>query len=436
MTKTTYADLLQISVPVTLVQFTASLLLVTDTFMIKTFAPEALATLGGGNGIFLFAQFSVVAAMFSIDGYIAFAVVRDDPETHREILGTSMFLAIILGLLCVFAAAILFLGWQGGDKRQIAIYILMMSLSLPFFLVFLVFQKFWISRGESIQMFQINLFGLALNALADVVLLHLLLTEPDSALSIALATVVLRMSALTAVLWYTLARLGKADTFRIFLPTPHGRTLRKLSSLSLSTGLNGVLDSATMLLLSLGAIHYGTYAMEISQYAITLSLVLFPLYIGIGNAATILVGGALGQGQLSVARIIAWRALKLASLFAAVATALILGTVLTRYARIETELALVLLCVAAYQWADAIQAVGAGILRASNFGTPQVLANALAFYGVGPLILVICLLLNFEFLGLWVTFSLAIITTGFFHYLLYLKWSWHWIESDAGSQHS
>lgn len=427
MTQGAVHEILKISVPITMVQFLASLFLITDTVVTGLFAPGALAALGGGNGIFLFAQFTMVAAMFAVDGFMAQASGKTDLPDLRNVVGSAMVYALALGSLCVLMSLAMLVIWSDDATRAVAEYVFVSALSLPFYLAFLVFQKFWNSLGATRQMLHVNIAGVVTNAVTDVVLITSIAAAPQSAMPIALATVAARIAMLGLVIVYSLRNLPERAMIRWFMPKASSGTLKPLLRLGASTGGNGIVDSATFLLLSLGAIYFGATAMQISQYAMTLGLALFSMYFGVANAATILCGRALGRKNFKDAQNIAQVSLRIASLFAAVPTCLIVGAAAILYHNGQLQLAIVLLCVASYQLGDAVQAVGSGILRSSNIGAPQFIANTVAFYVVGPLVLVACLWADLAFLAIWFAFAAAVNATGLFHFCLYRNWHRQWV---------
>jgi MATE family multidrug resistance protein len=436
VTRFAYAELLRLSVPITLAQFSASLLLVTNSLVVTMFAPDHLATLGGGNGIFLFAQFVLVAVLFSQDGFIAQAAGKRSSARLRRVMRTSFSMAVWLGFAAVAAAAALWLGFRGTQREAVGEYVVIMTLSLPLYLVFLVVQKFWNAQGEAGHFAKLGGASLAVNAVAAVALVAPVQGAGLGANGIAWATVVMRLVLLGLGVHYTVRRLGWSHVRSLFGFGHDTAVLVGMAKLGVWAGLNGALDSATLLLLSLAAMHFGPEAMAINQHAMTLGLALFPVYWGISSAATILVGRAIGSGDLPAARRVAQRSLLLAFAAALAVSSILSALVLMNASRLSSQFVLVLLCVAAYQWADSVQTVASGIMRASNIGAPQIVANAVSFYLLGPAYLLVCALLGLGFIGVWVAFALAIVSTGIAHYMLYLRWDRHWIFGRQGAGHA
>lgn len=436
MNKFAYTELLRLSVPITLAQFSASLLLVTNSLVVTMFAPDHLATLGGGNGIFLFAQFVLVTVLFSQDGFIAQAAGERSDAAMQRVMRTSFSIALWLGLAAVVAALALWLGLRGTEREEVGEYVAIMTLSLPLYLAFLVVQKFWNAQGGAGHFAKLGVVSLAVNALAAVALVAPVHGAGLGANGIAWATVMMRLVLLGLVVHHAVRRLGWSR-MRFLFGFGHDKVLlASMAKLGLSTGLNGALDSATLLLLSLGAMHFGPEAMAINQHAMTLGLALFPVYWGISSASTILVGRAIGSGDLAAARRAARRSLLLAFAVGLAVSGVLSALVLGNAWRMGSQFVLILLCVAAYQWADSIQTVASGIMRASNIGAPQIVANAVSFYVLGPAYLLVCALLGLGFTGVWVAFSLAIVSTGIAHYMLYLRWDRQWIFSRHEADHA
>lgn len=427
-----YGDLLHISIPITLTQFAGSLLLVTSSMVVTAFAPDQLPILGGGNGIFFFAQFVLVSILFALDGYIAQAAGQDADDALTSVMNTALSFSQTIGFIAVLAAGILWGALAGTKSEAMGEYVFAMALSLPFYMAFLVVQKFWNASGGSRYFLLLGVVSLVVNAVTSLALVHPVRGLGLGANGIAWATLVMRVMVLVLAMHYTFRRLGWQRTQRWFRPGHDRGVFTGILRLSLSTGLNGALDSATFLILSLGAIHFGLEAMAMNQHAMTLGLALFPVYWGISSASTILVGRAIGAGNLASALGIARQAMLLAVLVGFSISGVLALTILANAAHLGPRLTVVLLCVAGYQWADSIQAVASGIVRASNIGTPQIYANAVSFYLLGPVYLVLCLLLGLGFAGVWIAFSMAIVSTGVVHYLLYLRWRTCWVLNSLG----
>lgn len=436
VTRLAYAELLRLSVPITVAQFSSSLLLVSSSFVVTLFAPGHLATLGGGNGIFLFAQIVLVTMLFAQDGFIAQAAGDGGDATMQRVMRTAFTSAVWLGVFAIAAAAALWLAFRGTERQAVGEYVVIMALSLPPYLVFLVVQKFWNAQGGAQHFAKLGVVSVGVNGVAAVALVEPAHGAGLGANGIAWATVVMRLVLLCLVVRHTVKHLEVSRVRRLFGFGHDNALLASMAKLGLSTGLNGALDSATLLLLSLAAMHYGNEAMAINQHAMTLGLALFPVYWGISSASTILVGRAIGSGDLRGARQAAQRSLLLAIAVGSAVTGILAVLVLGNAWRLGPQFVLILLCVAAYQWADSIQTVASGIMRASNIGAPQIIANAVSFYLLGPAYLLVGLLLGLGFSGVWLAFSLAIISTGIAHYALYRRWYRHWIFSRHGAGHA
>src|SRR5262249_1176502 len=141
--------------------------------------------------------------------------------------------------------------------------------------------------------------------------------------------------------------------------------------------------------------------------------------LGIGSAAAIRVGHAVGSGDIRAAARAGWMALSLGAGFM-LCSGLVLFFFRRPIARIYSPQAAVvasgatlLLVCAVFQLFDGLQVVATGALRgAGNTRTPM-LANLIGYWAAGlPLGALLCFKLNFGAIGMWAGLCLALIMIG------------------------
>jgi MATE family multidrug resistance protein len=134
---------------------------------------------------------------------------------------------------------------------------------------------------------------------------------------------------------------------------------------------------------------FGTVPVAAHQVAINLASLTFMVPLGISGAATVLVGHAVGRGDVPAARRAAWAALVCGSVFMA-GTALVMLAAPRPLAALYTAdagviaLASVLLPIAgAFQIFDGLQVVSLGILRGAGDTRAPFLIGMLGFWLLG-----------------------------------------------------
>jgi MATE family multidrug resistance protein len=138
--------------------------------------------------------------------------------------------------------------------------------------------------------------------------------------------------------------------------------------------------------------------------------------LGIGSAAAVSVGHAVGAGDGGRARRAGWLALGLGTGFMLLAAVVYLGLpgpLVALYTRDPQVMALgrrLLWVVAAFEIFDGIQTVSTGALRGLGETRVPMLANLVGYWVLGlPLGLTLCFVLGWGIYGLWIGLLAALI---------------------------
>lgn len=187
------------------------------------------------------------------------------------------------------------------------------------------------------------------------------------------------------------------------------------------------LPAASQLLAEIGAFTLATFligklgALSLAGHQIALNVASFTYMVplGIGSAAAVRVGQAVGAGDVRAASRSGWTALLFGVCFMA-CSGLTLFFFSHPIARIYTpELAVVrsgaalLIVAAVFQLFDGLQVVATGALRgAGNTGTPM-LANLIGYWAIGlPIGGFLCFKAGFGAVGMWIGLCLALVLIG------------------------
>jgi MATE family multidrug resistance protein len=170
-----------------------------------------------------------------------------------------------------------------------------------------------------------------------------------------------------------------------FAAAPLARTLR----LGLPIGIQSSVEFSTFASITVFAGWFGPEAIGGHQVAINLASLTFMVPAGIGGAASVLVGHAIGEGDASHARRVAASALLLGAGFMAV-MALVMLAIPGVFARAYTSvpgvvaIAVALIPIAGvFQVFDGSQVVAAGVLRGAGDTRAAMLSNVLGFWLIG-----------------------------------------------------
>jgi len=190
----------------------------------------------------------------------------------------------------------------------------------------------------------------------------------------------------------------------VFARGPLGRTAR----IGLPIGIQSSIEYLTFATITVLAGWFGADSLGGHQVAINIASVTFMVPMGFGSAAAVLVGRAIGSGDMPHARRVATSALICGAGFMALCGALMLiaPAALARfYTSVPSVMtvAIALIPIAgAFQIFDGLQVVSAGVLRGAGDTRTPMLVNLLGFWVLGiPVSLTLGFGLKLGVVGLW-----------------------------------
>jgi MATE family multidrug resistance protein len=224
-----------------------------------------------------------------------------------------------------------------------------------------------------------------------------------SALAIAASRFTM-LAALLAFSWHELAPVLRPWRRHAGEPWALLRTLR----IGLPIGAQNSIEFTTFALISVFAGWFGAHAIGGHQVAINLASLMFMVPLGVGSAASVLVGRAIGEQDFAHARRVAASAILCGAGFMA-ASAVALLAWAGPFARAMTSVADVLAVATAlipiagvFQVFDGVQVVSAGALRGAGDTRAPLVANLLGFWLVGiPVSLLLGFRAGLGVVGLW-----------------------------------
>jgi MATE family multidrug resistance protein len=192
--------------------------------------------------------------------------------------------------------------------------------------------------------------------------------------------------------------------------------LRQLAGLGLPAGGQVLLEVGAWNTVTLFAGRLSAVALAAHTIVFNYGSLSFMVPLGIGSAAAVSVGHAVGAGDGARARRAGWLALGLGTSFMLLAAMVYLGfpvALIALYTRDPQVMALgsrLLLIVAAFQIFDGIQTVSTGALRGLGETRVPMLANLVGYWVLGlPLGLTLCFVLRWGIYGLWIGLLTALI---------------------------
>jgi MATE family multidrug resistance protein len=383
-----------LALPVVVVQLGMMLMGVVTTVMVGHVSATDLAAAALGNLCFVWLVMLGWGTLMALDPIVAQAHGADDRESVARGVQRGLVLAAGLGaltaLLFLPVRSVLVLLRQPADVVPLAARYVEVSIAgiFPFFCFLVLRQSLQaMSRMRAIV---VTILGAnVLNAALGWALIFGHLGSPAlGAVGAGLAATVSRFALALGLL--VLAWRGLRP---LLLPVRREAldrvALARMVRLGLPIGLQMQLEYGIFALVALLMGRLGTVPMAAHQIALTVASVTFMVPQGIGGAAAVLVGQAIGAGDGSRARRAAAAALGAGAAFMLLC-GLALMTLPGPMARLfSTEapvlaVATLLLPIAGvFQVFDGIQVVSIGVLRGVGDTRAPVILNVLAFWLVG-----------------------------------------------------
>lgn len=425
--------MITLAFPLVLVQIGLMAMGVVDTIMVGHVSARVLAAVALGNLYFFNVVVLSMGTLMALDPVVSQAIgARDGAAVTRAVqrgVVLSLLLSVFTALLMLPVHTVLVL-----TRQQPAIIVdtaAYVYISIPGalpFLLFVVFRQTLQALHRAAPIVWTLIGANALNAALNWVFVYGNLgSAPLGAPGSALATMVSRWVmalALLALAWPTL---------RVYLAPFRRETwqlvpLARLLKLGVPIGLQMLLESGAFGAIGLMMGMLGTTEMAAHQIAITLAALTFMVPLGVGAAAAVRVGRAVGAGDEARARQAARAAFACGMGFMAL-TALIfltvprfLASLFTADAAVIALAGLLIPVAGVFQVFDGVQAVGAGVLRGLGDTRAPLLGMIFGYWFIG---LPVSILLGFRTplraAGLWWGFVASLSLVALF---LFLRTRW------------
>jgi MATE family multidrug resistance protein len=396
---------------------------IVDTIMVGKLGPAAIGAVALGNAVYFTPVLFCFGLLLGLDTLVSQAYGRQDHDDCHRWLAQGIYLACILTvplMLLLFAASYGFapFGIQPEVAVPAAAYLRILTWgTLP--LVLYGGTRRYLQGVGQVRIISITIVaGNLLNWFANWVLIYGKLGFPalgvnGSALSTVISRIFIAL-ALIGAAWRYERRRGH-PLFRHWAGPSLAR-LRQLAGLGLPAGGQVLLEVGAWNLVTLFAGKLSAVALAAHTIVFNYASLSFMVPLGIGSAAAVSVGHAVGAGDGARARRAGWLALGLGTSFMLLSALVYLGfpaPLVALYTRDPEVMALgskLLLIVAAFQIFDGIQTVTTGALRGLGETRAPMLANLAGYYALGlPLGLTLCFVLGWGVYGLWIGLTLALI---------------------------
>jgi MATE family multidrug resistance protein len=393
-TRADFRALIRLAVPIVAVWVGIMLMGVVDSIMAGHYSAQALAAIAIGN-FYYFSVFVFAAGiLFSLDPLVSQAVGANDPEEIATALERGLLLSVLLSVatipLLLAAAPVLRALRQPAELVPGAsLYVLIVATSTLPLLVFTAVRQTLQAMERVAPIVLATVVANVVNVLLNWVLIFGKLGVPTlgirgAAIATALSRIVL-VVALVALAWRDLRPYLRKWTRQ----TLAWRPLRQMLRIGLPIGVQQELEvtAFSFMLILVGLM--GTTAVAAHQVTINLASLTFMVPLGVGGAAAVLVGQAVGAGDEPAARRAAAAALVCGVGFMVLsATAFltiprVLASVYTTDAAAVALAASLIPIAGVFQVFDGLQVVSLGVLRGVADTRTPMLISLLGYWLMG-----------------------------------------------------
>ena len=396
-----FAETLKLAVPIALTQLGQIAMMTTDLALIGRLGDEAVAAAALAGTVFWVSFTFGMGLVSAVAPLAAQAFGARNPRMVRRALRVGLWVALLICLpIMAFPLygeqILLALGQAPSIARLAQQYLFGLAWGVAPSLWFLAIRGFMGALHRPQPILWITLVAIPANGVLVYLLIHGALGLPRLGLfGAGLGTTIIDFAMFLAALWFctyrrpfrkyhVIGRMWRIDWSLM------GRLVVIGAPISLSFLLEYGLFSAAAILMGL----IGTTALAAHQIALQVTAILFMVPYGIGIAATVRVGHAVGRGDAAAVKRAGLVATLLGIMLVSVLTlAVMLGRfAIARFffgqaaqsAGVAVELTATLLMVGAtFFVADGIQTIAAGALRGMNDTRVPLLFAAISYWLIG-----------------------------------------------------
>jgi MATE family multidrug resistance protein len=445
-------ETLKLAVPIILTQLGQIAMMTTDLALVGRLGDEAVAAAALAHTVYFISFTFGMGLMSAVAPLAAQAFGARNPRLVRRAFRVGLWAALLISLpIIVFPLCgeqiLLMLGQAPMTARLAQRYLLGLAWGITPSLWFLAIRGFMGAVNRPEPGLWITLAAIPANAVLVYLLIHGELGLPRLELfGAGLATTTINFGMFLAGLWvahcrrpfrkyHVLGRIWRVDWMLM-------RQLVVIGApISISFLLEYGLFGAAAILMGL----IGTTALAAHQIALQITAILFMVPLGIGIAATVRVGHAVGRNDATAVKRAGFVAMALGIV---IVSALTLAVILGRFGVVRfffgeavasgaavIELTATLLMIGAtFFVADGIQTVAAGALRGMNDTRLPLLFAALSYWLIGfTSAYGLAFWAGFGAIGVWIGLSCG---TGIYAVLLILRFRrlTHRLESSVSAQ--
>ncbi|WP_072793633.1 MATE family efflux transporter [Cognatishimia maritima] len=403
-------------------QFSVAL---TDTVMLGWYSVDALAAVVLGTQIFFLAFILGSGFAFAVMPMVAEAFAQNDETSIRRTTRMGMWLSVIYAVVMLplfwwSQPVLVALGQDPDLSASAQDYLRVMGIGLIPALLVMVLKSYMAALEHTRVVFWITVAAAVINAFVNYALIFGNWGAPElGIIGAAIASLSVQGVMIAGAIAYTLIKLPEHDLFsRLWRPDFDAMT--RVFRIGVPIGLTTLAEVGLFAAGALMMGWLGTIELAAHGIAINLAGLMFMVHLGLGNAATVRAGNALGRrdiDQLAAgARTGIWMSLIFAvfSIIVFVTQkewliSLFLDPNDPNFDAIVTTGAAFLIAAAIFQFVDGAQALALSVLRGiMDTRVPMIMAT-ISYWVVGvPVSYIAGFWLGWGGVGIWVGLALGL----------------------------
>ncbi len=405
--------MLRLAVPVVIIQVGMMAMGVVDTIMVGHISAQALAAVALGNLYFFTLAVFALGTLMVLDPVVAQAVGAGDMPAIARAVQRGIIIATLLtvpAVLLLLSAAPVFrlLGQPGEVIPLAAAYAIRTAPGTLPFLLFVVFRQSLQAMGSTAPIVGTIVGANLVNGALNWVLIFGHLGFPAmGVVGSAWATTISRALLLLG-LWVAARRKLTPLLFPLRPEIWQRQPLMRMVRLGLPIGAQHTLEFGAFALVALMMGWMGTREMAGHQVAINLAALTFMVPLGVGDAASVLVGRAVGRGDPEGTRGAARAAFACGITFMTLAGVVFLcfpeqlARLYSRDLEVVAVAAALIPIAGVFQVFDGTQVVAGGVLRGLGDTRAPMVANLVGYWFVAiPVSVYLGFYLELGPAGLW-----------------------------------
>jgi MATE family multidrug resistance protein len=396
---------------------------VVDTIMVGRLGPAAIGAVALGNAVFYTPSLFGFGLLLGLDTLVAQAYGRKDYDGCHRWLAQGIYLALLVTpaiMLALWAASYGYarFGIAAVVAAPAASYLRVLNFSTLPLLIYAASRRYLQGVGQ-VRVVTITFVGAnLLNWAGNWALIYGHWGLPAMGVrGSALSTVVARVFMALALLGFAWRyERGRGHPLFRHWAGPAVAQIRQLIRLGAPAAGQIVAEVGAWNLATLAAGWLTPVALATHQIALNYAALTYMVPLGVGSAAAVSVGHAVGAGNPARARRAGWLALGLGTGFMLLAAVVFLVAprpliaLYTSDAQVMAVGPALLGLAALFQIFDGIQTVSTGALRGLGETRSPMIANLVGYWVLGlPIGFVLCFVFKWGIYGLWIGLTLALV---------------------------